>query len=75
MPKLIKIDYPDDYLFMTQRELYKYALKQITKNVCGKTISIGDKIQIGRPVYHQNNKIIRQAVWPSLVFKRLITPQ
>ena len=74
MPRIVKINYPDRYLFMSQIELNYYVVKEIVKINNNKKLWFGDFIEIGRPLYTERKKIIRRAVWPCLNFKRVITP-
>lgn len=72
MPKTIRIDYPDNYLFISNEDLKKYAIDQIVKVTYPDGISIGDKIQIGRPLYCKRRKIIDKLFGLPLLLSALL---
>lgn len=73
MPKTLTIHYPKNYLFMTQAQLNGYIAQQVAVLKRRQAISVGDKINLGRPLYYQGQKIIRQTCYPDLNFRRVVT--
>ena len=73
MPQVHRIHYPAKYLFMTREEIRTYAICEVIKKTRNKNISVSDLVQLGRPIYYKGRRIARQAAWPVMEFKRVVS--